>query len=188
MRIRLDKIGPIIKKSRFLRTLVLLCGIVVLLLVIFLVKGVSVHQEEAKIRSKIQANDLAFENLQKMAKEEEKKAFQQSLFEKKSFSSFEEVIPFIAYLEKLFSAIDPEAQITIKSQEGQIFLDHFADYNVDLKMKPASKEWLFKAMDQLYGSRFIVKPMSFTMYYNPLEGEGKNELQEIILVIRLYLK
>ena len=188
MRIRLDKIGPIIKKSRFLRTLVLLCGIFILLLIIFLVKGVSVRQEEAKIRSKIQANGLAFENLQKMAKEAEKKAFQQSLFEKKSFSNFEEVIPFIAYLEKLFSAIDPEAQITIKSQEGQIFLDHFADYNIDLKMKSKGKEWLFKAMDQLYDSRFIVKPMSFTMYYNPLEGEEKNGLQEIILVIRLYLK
>jgi len=188
MKIRFDKIGPIIKKSRFLRTLVLLSGIFAIVSVVFLVRGFSVRQEEAKIRSQIQANDLSYSNLQKMAKEEEKKVFQQSLFEKKSFSSFEEVIPFIAYLEKLFSAIDPEAQITIKSQEGQIFLDHFADYNVDLKMKPAGKEWLFKAMDQLYNSRFIVKPMSFTMYYNPLEGEAKNELQEIILVIRLYLK
>lgn len=188
MRIRFDKIGPIVKKSRFLRTLVMLCGIFVILSVVFLVRGVSVRQEEAKIRSKIQANDLSFANLQKMAKEEEKKAFQQSLFEKKSFSSFEEVVPFIAYLEKLFSAIDPEAQITIKSQEGQIFLDHFADYSVDLKMKPASRDWLFKALDQLYNSRFIVKPMSFTMYYNPSEGGGKNELQEILLVIRLYLK
>jgi hypothetical protein len=188
MRIRLDKIGPIVKKSRFLRTLVLLGGIFVILSVIFMVQGQAVHREESKIRSQVQANDQAFVNLQKMAKEAEKKALQQSLFEKKSFSSFEEVIPFIAYLEKLFSAVDPEAQITIKSQEGQIFLDHFADYNVDLKMKPEGKEWLFKAMDQLYGSRFIVKPMSFTMYYNPLQGEGKNELDEVLLVLRLYLK
>jgi len=127
--------------------------------------------------------------LQKMAKEEEKKVIQQSLFEKKSFSSYDEVIPFIAYLEKLFSAIDPEAQITIKSQEGQIFLDHFADYNVDLKMKPEGRDWLYKALDQLYGSRFIVKPMSFTMYYNPpASGTGNSELQEIILVLRLYIK
>jgi hypothetical protein len=190
MRIQFGKIGQVVRKSRLLRTLVLLCGLLFIVSIVLLAKGGSVRGEEAKIRTQIQANQVSFENLQRMAKEEEKKAFQQSLFEKKSFSSFEEVIPFIAYLEKLFSAIDPEARITIKSQEGQIFLDRFADYNVDLKMKPASREWLFKALDQLHGSRFIVKPMSFTMYYNPPEGgvEGENELGEVILVLRLYLK
>ncbi len=132
MRIRFDKIGPIIKKNRLLRILVLLCGISVVLVVVFLAKGVSVRQEVTKIRTQIQANDLAYLNLQKMAQEAEQKAIKQSLFEKKSFSNFDEVIPFIAYLEKLFSAIDPEAQITIKSQEGQIFLDHFAETGVSL--------------------------------------------------------
>ena len=188
MRMSIEKIGPIIKKSRLLRVLVLLCAIGFLLSAALLVRGYSVHREEVTIRSQIQANDLTFASLQKIAQEEERKALQRGLFEKKSFSNFEEVIPFIAYLEKLFSAIDPEAQITIKSQEGQIFVDHFADYSVDLKLKPTGKEWLYKALDQLYGSRFIVKPMSFTMYYNPMEDVGKNELQEIILVMRLYLK
>lgn len=183
------KIGQIIKGDRVLRTLALLCVVFILCAVAFLWRGYANRKDERFQRGEIQKNELTFENLKKMAQAAEaKQGAGSGFFEKKSFANFEEVIPFIAYLEKLFTPLDPEAQITIKSQEGQIFVDHFADYSIDLKINPEKRDYLFKAMDQLFLSRFIVKVMSFSMVYSPVEGKTTNDLKGVSVVIRLYIK
>lgn len=189
MKNNVRKIGQIIRGDRVLRTLALLCVIFVLLGIGFLWRSVADRKEERLQRVQIQQNELTFENLKKMAQAAEaKQDAGGEFFEKKSFANFEEVIPFIAYLEKLFAPLDPEAQITIKSQEGQIFVDHFADYSIDLKAKPEKVDFLFKAMDQIFLSRFIVKVMSFSMVYIPSEEKQAGDLKGVSMVIRLYIK
>jgi hypothetical protein len=179
---------PIVLKSRVMRVLVLLGIIFLLISVALFIGGYRYRQEEVNLRAETQKNDLTFLGLQKMAEEEKKKESQTGLFEKKSFASYDEVIPFIAYLEKLLSVVDPNVLVSIKNQEGEIFLNHYADYNVDLKLQPGGAENLFSALDLLYDSRFIVKPLDFSMSYNPLEGQATNVLGEVTLDFRLFLK
>lgn len=178
----------IVKGERKLRVLLMLGILSAVLAMGLAFAGRTYSQEEARLKSETQQNLQAYENLRKIASEETIREVEKGLFEMKSFANFEEVIPFIAYLEKLLMPVDPEAQITIKSPEGQIFMDHFADYAIHLKAKPQAKKFFFRAMEEIYKSRFIVKPMSFTLYYSPLEEGEKNELQEALMVLRLYLK
>jgi len=188
MKTQSQKMWSIVRKERKLRTLLLVGAICLAVAAVLGFMGHSRHQQEQKILSETQGNLQTYDKLQKIAEEEGKRAVQRGFFEKKSFASFEDVIPFIAYLEKLLSPIDPEAQITIKSPEGQIYLDHFADYAVHFKLIPGKKELLMKALEQLYDSRFIVKNLSFTMLYSPMEESEKNEFQEMLMSLRLYLK
>ncbi|MBN2087064.1 hypothetical protein JW758_01830 [Candidatus Peregrinibacteria bacterium] len=108
------------------------------------------------------------------------------ILEKKSFASFQEVVPFITFLESLFSIIDPTTSITIRSDEKQISKDHFADYQITVKIG-SKKELFFKALDELYNTQFITKLTNFTMNYRPLEESGENVLYEVKFDVRLYL-
>ena len=111
----------------------------------------------------------------------------EDLFQKKSFANYEEVVPFIAFLESLFTVIDPDAEVIIKSKENQIFIDHFADYTVYFEVNE-NKELIFKALDELDKSRFIINILNFSMDYKPAGDENLNQLSEVELVIRLFLK
>jgi len=182
------KIWPIVRKSRVLRTLVLLAVAFIVIALTLLYIGKSYGREAQGRKAEIQSDELMLQKLKAMAKAGQEYAVQKEYFDKKSFAGFEEVIPFIAYLEKLLSPIDPEAQITIKSPEGQIYMDHFADYSIQFKIKPEARGILYRALDQIYLSRFIVKPLSFTLYYNPNEQTERNDLDEVLMILRLYLK
>ena len=182
-----SKIWPIIKKNKILRSLSLLIGLLVVLIVVLISTFLSYQKKIQINHEEIDKNLIFFEGLQNIAQAKTQESTENNLFQKKSFSSYEEVIPFIAFLENLFSVIDPDAEIVIKSREKQIFIDHFADYSVGLEVK-GNKTLFYKALDELKQSRFIINILSFNMDYKPAGEERLNQLDEIEFAIRLFLK
>jgi len=182
-----QKIWPITKKHKVLRTLCLLCVIFLLLIcVFFALKLVYANRIEVN-KKQIAKNEQELTALQRLILDtQNKNNLDISLFQDKSFASYDEVVPFIALLEKMFEKIDPKAEIVVKSQEDQIFIDHFADYNVKLKIN--DKDAFFKALQELNDSRFIIKIMNFMMQYKTDETGKKNDLDETEFIIRLFLK
>lgn len=138
-------------------------------------------------QEEILKNEQAYKNLQVIVQSNIQAFAEDDVFLKKSFADYEEVVPFIAFLESLFGVIDPEAEIIIKSKEEQIFLDHFADYTVQMDIKD-TENLLYKAFGELENSRFIINLMNFTMDYKPVGDEGLNVLDHVEFTIRLFLK
>lgn len=181
---------PVIKNSRLLRTLGVTGIFCFIAALVFFSIFFSYRSKADAIEKKIEKNLQTLLSLQSAAKMEEGAVPEsgKERWSKKTFAAFEEVIPFIADLENLFSAIDPESSITIKSPEGQILLDHFADYSIRLNLNQ-DPALLFRAMEELDRSRFIIKTMAFNLYYKPSDkNEGINDLREAYMVIRLYIK
>jgi hypothetical protein len=182
-----EKLWPLIKKYKILRTLSLLCSIFIIFIIIFLITGFSYNSKISANETEIAKNEQALLDLQKLIlTTENKDNVDISLFQNKSFADFDEVIPFIALLENMFSKPGLQAEIAIKSQEDQIFIDHFADYSVSVKV--SDPQVLFGILKDLYDSRFITKVMSFTMQYDLSDDGETNVLKETDFTIRLYLK
>jgi hypothetical protein len=100
---------------------------------------------------------------------------------------YDEIVPFISFLESLFAIIDKESKITIKDEEKQIMINRYADYGVELR--PGEKFDLFlKALDGLYTSKYLTKIMSFNINYLPAKDNSSNKVENISLVIRLYFE
>ncbi len=137
-------------------------------------------------KEEISKNEQLLKSLQQLAMSKGAGDAGNNLFSNKSFAEYDEVIPFVAYVEGLLSEADPAAEVSIKSNEDQIFIDHFADYLVNLKIK--NKEAFFAAMDELHTSKFVVKLLNFSMNYKPREERGNNEFSEAEFSLRLYLK
>ena len=169
-----------------LRTLSLLCGLFLFLAIILLSVNTSFGSKIKASENIIAQNDQMILSLQKLALQSGGQDIDISLFQNKSFAEYGDVIPFIPYLEKLLSEADPQAEVAIRSDEDQIFLDHFADYRISLKVQ--NKEKLFKAMDELHNSRFIAKILNFSMNYKPVTENGRNEFTDAEFTVRLYLK
>lgn len=181
------KIWLIVKENKFLRSLCLLIGLLIVLIVVLMGTTSSYQQKTQVNHEEIDKNIILFKSLQNTAQAEAKEVAENNIFLKKSFASYEEVIPFIAFLENLFSAIDPDAAIIIKSREKQIFIDHFADYSVRLDVK-GNKTLFYEALDELKQSRFIINVLSFNMDYKPAGEDRLSQLDEVEFVIRLFLK
>ncbi len=169
-----------------LRSLNLLIALLVLLVVILIGSIFNFRQKIQANQEEVEKNIILFQNLQVIVQAEDQEISGDDLFLKKSFASYEEVVPFIAFLESLFSDIDPDAEIIVKSRESQIFIDHFADYTVKLDIG-SNKEFLYKTLEELDQSRFIINILSFNMDYKPDE-EKLNRLDTVELKIRLFLK
>lgn len=181
------KILPIVKKNKMLRTLSLLSIVFLVITVALIVIAFSYGEKTQANQSEIEKNLATFENLQSLIQQESGTSAKNALLQKKSFAEYEEVIPFITFLENLFAVIDPKVEITIKSHENQIFMDHFADYQIRLKAGQ-NKELFFKALEELYESRFITHMLNFEMDYKPTEDGKFNQLSQIEFVVRLFLK
>ncbi len=181
-----SKIWPIIKKNRFLRSLSLLISLLILLMIFLIAAAFSYRQKIDLNEAEIRKNITLFQSLNSIALVEGQTAPVDDLFLKKSFASTEEVIPFIAFLESLFSSIDPNAEVIIKSRESQIFLDHFADYTVSFYIQ--DKDMLYGALDKLEESRFIINILNFYLNYKSSEDGETNHLDEAEFTIRLFLK
>jgi hypothetical protein len=165
----------------------LLVMIFLLMTIVFLFIDISYGKKIQANQKDIQKNEQDLLNLQHLILSSEgNDQVDISLFQNKAFADYNEVVPFTALLENMFAKVDPEALISIKSQEDHIFTDHFADYSLKLKIK--DKETLFKALDELYNSRFITKVMEFSMDYLSNEDKNSNTFSVIELTIRLYLK
>ena len=165
-----------------------------LLLFIFLVSTLTMAGLNVSYRDKIEVNQSevsknlqTLNQFQQMVDQEEEVHFASDLFQKKSFANYDEVIPFIALIENLFSTIDPKAEVTVRSQESQIFMDHYADYEVSVKID-GNVEALYKVLDEINDSRFITNLLEFTLDYKPV-GEGQlNQMKIAQFSIRLFLK
>ncbi len=169
-----------------LRTLSLLSIVFVALAVVFLFVNTSLASKIKANENLIAQNNQSVTGLQQLVFNSAGSNIDINLFKDKAFAGYEEVVPFIPYLEKLLLNVDSQAEVAIKSQEDQIFLDHYADYK--LSMKVGDKNKLFEAMDELHNSRFVTKIMNLTMHYKPNAEDDINGFADIELTIRLYLK
>ena len=176
-----------IKSKKALRTLSLLSLICILLIGAFLVLGNHFKNNTNANKIDIQKDTQLLLDMQKLTESEPENEISKDIIEQKTFAEYEEVIPFITFLESLFTLIDPKVEISIKNKEEQILLDHFADYSIALKVDN-KKELLFKVLDELYNSSFITKLVAFSMAYKVTEEDGTEKFTDANLTIRLYLK
>ena len=182
------KIFGIIKHNMLLRILGMLNVIFLIFIIVFLAIGFSYGEKILMNKQQIESSRQALESLVTLAELKESKDEETlNILQKKSFAKYDEVVTFIAILESLFSTIDPKSEITVKSKEEQIYLDHYADYSVLLKVGEDKKELFLKALDELYNSRFITKIINFTINYKPPAEDNLNEMEQAELTIRLYL-
>lgn len=182
---RTPKTLSIILKSKTLRVFSILS---ITFLILSITLASFAHSYENKIKTndtKVQLTQKKLSDLQYLVNIETE-SDDDEILELKSFATYEEVIPFITFLESLFAIIDPNSEVTLKSNEKQIFIDHFANYKVNLETG-TKKELFFKALDELHNTQFITKLMGFTMNYRPTENNGGNELYEVEVDIRLFL-
>lgn len=147
----------------------------------------SYNKEIAANQAEVEKNITTLTTFQQLVSGDTTVHSASDLFEKKSFANFDEVIPFIAFLENLFSEIDPKAEITVRSKENQIFMDHYADYQISLELGE-EKGSLYKALDELEDSRFITNILKFNLDYRPTGDDQLNQLKQMQFGIRLFLK
>lgn len=179
------KIWQIIIRSKILRSLTLL---ILLLISVIVILGTVFFAYQNKIelsRKEISSNQVLLKSLEAIA-QKEVVAESESL-KRKAFTEYEEVIPFISYVEGLFFEVDPKAEVAIRSKQEQIFIDHFADYTVQLKIDK-NIEKLEKALSDLNQSRYITNILSLDMDYKPTGDEELNYLNQVRFTIRLFLK
>ncbi|MBU0577991.1 hypothetical protein KJ742_06600 [Patescibacteria group bacterium] len=180
------KTGKLILKKRVLRILTLLNVVFLIVSIVFLSLFLSYYKKVKENETKIVQTQQTLADLQYLVEIDFNGQIDSDILDEKSFAQYDEVIPFITLLESLFSVIDPQADITIKSQEKQIFIDHYADYRIVLDMNE-KKDLFLKALDELYNSSFITKITSFTMNYRQDDDGLTHKLNEVDFVIRLYL-
>lgn len=143
--------------------------------------------------NRIRANDAQIsdvqtqlKNLQTEANATESAATQETLQER-ALAPYDQIVPFINFLESLFAIIDKDSKITIKDEENQIRINRYADYNVVLS--PGDKLDLFlKALDGLYKSKYLTKIINFEISYSPTDDGKNTKISEIDLTIRLYFE
>jgi len=186
-KISLNKIWTIILKSRPLRVLSFLCAVFIVLILAFVIVGSIYSNKIIASQNEIEQTKSTLANLQSIIEFSQEGEIDNALLEAKQFAEYQEVIPFITYLEGLFTAVDPKAELTIKSREEQIFIDHYADYKVSLKIGQ-KKELFYKAFDELYNSKYITQLTNFAMNYKPTEDGETTQLSDAEFTIRLFLK
>jgi len=180
----LSTIWHLILKNKVLRTLVLLNLILSFLFIILMITYFSFGRQIKLQEKSIEQNLKIVESLENTI-EENQGVLDDDLFQKKSFADFDEVIPFIAFLEPLLFTIDSETKINIESTEQQIISNRYADYHIRLAINQ-KKDLFSKVLDELYKSHFLIQIIDFRMNYK--EREEINTLDEIDFIIRLYLK
>lgn len=184
----IKKIINITKKDTVLRTLFLLISIFLILIIIFLAFSSSYKGKINNNLKNIDLNIKTLSQLEQIIAVDQVNNINEEIALNKKFANYNQVVPFITYLEDLFSIIDPNAVILVKSLESQIFSDHFADYTITFKVND-NMESMFSILDILYKSEYILKLINFKMDYEQLETEEKtiNYLSEVYIKIRLYL-
>ena len=182
-----NKIWKIILKSKPLRVLSFLCAVFIAFILIFVTIGNIYSNKIIASQSEIEQTKNTITSLQSIVDPGKDGEIDNELLEAKQFSDYQEVIPFITYLEGLFTAVDPKAELTIKSREEQIFIDHYADYRVSLKIGQ-KKDLFFRAFDELYNSQYITHLTNFAMRYKPSENSEITQLSDAEFTIRLFLK
>jgi hypothetical protein len=184
----------VIKSSHWLRTL-LMINIAFIIILFILIYFVFVYSGKiAGNNIKIQDNLTKYAALQESVNAGGDSASGEVLtesaeiFSKKSFADFEEVVPFVAYLESLFTPIDPSAELNISSNEDQIYTNRYADYEIRLQNLGDKFKPVYRALNALYDSRFVTNISYFRVLYTPPEDGSKNKFDNLEFTIRLFLK
>lgn len=181
----LKKLWPLIKQKKVLRTLSLMNSLFLVLIIVFLIVSASFSKAIGKNHETISQNESLLISLQQLVLNSNQDSMNATMYENKSFAEYDEVVPFVLFMESTFSSVDPQAEIAIKSSEDQIFIDHFADYGARVKI--AEKDAFFEALNSLHNSKYVVKILNFSMLYKQLEAKGQNQFTEVEFVVRLYL-
>lgn len=176
-----------IKNKKILRTLSLLSAIFLISNLTLVGLNMSYGDKIEINQSEVERNLQTLNQFQQLVEQKEEVHFASNLFQKKSFANYDEVVPFIAFIENLFSAIDPKAEVTIRSQESQIFMDHYADYEIGVKVD-GNVEALYKVLDVINDSRFITNLLRFSLDYKPVGEQQLNQMKIAQFSIRLFLR
>ncbi|MFH0838350.1 MAG: hypothetical protein V1880_03745 [Patescibacteria group bacterium] len=179
------KIISFILQQKTLRVTMLLCIVFAIISLILFAVNSSYHGKITSNEGQIQDAKMQLTELTKSINEERAVIDQKIMG--RTFAPYDEIVPFISLLESLFSIIDTESGITIKSEEKQILINRFADYEV--KLKPGDKFDLFlKALDELYTSKYLTKITGLNINYSPRKEDQGNMIDEVSLNIRLYFE
>lgn len=181
----IPKIWLTIKQSRLFRILSVLNIAFIIFILIFIFVAIFYSQKAADNRSEVEKNQQALLNLQRIAINQQRENSLNYL-EEKSFAEFNEVIPFIAFLEDLFDEVDSEAMVSITTQENQIFSQRFADYSIRADIE--NIDTLTNTLSELQESRFITKLIDLKFEYEQSAFEPINQPKQIELALRLFLK
>ncbi len=168
-----------------LRSLTLL---ILLLIIAIGTLGATFLSYEGKVelnREEIASNETLLKSLEAIALKEV--VAEDETLGRKTFAEYEEVVPFISYIEGVFSEVDPKAEVSVRSKQEQIFIDHFADYIVRLKIDQ-NIDQLKGALEELNQSRYIINTLKLNMNYKPTGDEQLNYLNQVEFTIRLFLR
>jgi len=183
----LTKVFLIIRGNKFLRTINVLNLIMILGVIALLYTNFSYGAKIQANISGIEASKQLAQSLDTTAQPSQATDTEESILTKKSFAKYENVIPFVAILENMFSVIDPESEVNIKGKEDEMYLNHYADYSVNLKVQKDKKPLFLQAFNELYNSKFITEVTSFSINYLPEIDESIENPDSADFTIRLYL-
>jgi len=140
----------------------------------------------ASNESQIQTARFEIKKLQEIAMMSDS-IYEDNLSMGKRFAPYSEIVPYINLLESLFAIIDPNSKIDIKNEEKQIFINRFADYEVQLEIG-TRKDIFFKALDELHKSKYLTRIIDMNMNYTPDENGENNKLNKVDLTVRLFFE
>lgn len=173
-------------QKRSIRITLLLNALLLIIIITLVVIGHSYNKKINENENQIQDIKIQLDSLQKAASRVETETSDESIADR-ALAPYEEIVPFIGFLESLFGIIDKDSKITIRNEEKQIRINRYADYEISLK--PGKKIELFlKALDGLYKSHYLTKIINFRINYTPAEAGASNSVDNISLVIRLYFE
>jgi len=183
---KLKKIANAVLKNTIIRIMLLLTVLFVVIGGTLILTTFAFQNRLGSVESQILDTQKQIDNLQNTINTEETKPHDEKIIQRQ-FAPYEEIVPFISLLENLFGLIDPKAQISIRDEERQILANRYADYQVRLKIGN-KKTVLFKALDQLYQSKYLTRIMSFNMEYSTIKDKNESVLDEADFIIRLYFE
>ena len=180
------KMLGLILKQKTVRVTILLIFILVISCIALFTTSYSFENKIAENNKQIQEIQTQLKALQMAASEPEAEVGNEIIMDQ-ALAPYDQIVPFISFLESLFAVIDKESKITIKNDENQIMINRYADYEV--KLSPGDKMDLFlKALDGLYKSKYLTKITNFEINYSPTEDEKSSKIEDINLVVRLYFE
>lgn len=180
----------ILKKSRLLRTLFILIIAFALASIAITWFKFSYNDQIEVLKEEIKKDEEALVGLRRIVETSDQEIVGSDLSDvaNKAFADFEEVVPFIGFLENLFISIDPEVQVIIRGQQNQIFIDHYADYRISLSIPSGGTQALYDALAEVEKSTFITKLMSLDLKYDVIDQGQRSELGNVEMLVRLFLK
>lgn len=176
----------LILNQKTVRVTILLSVILIMACVALFAVSYSFNNKIADNNKQILEIQTQLKTLQMAASEPEAEVTNDRTIDQ-ALAPYDEIVPFISFLESLFAIIDKESKITIKNEENQIMINRYADYEV--KLNPGEKKDLFlKALDGLYKSKYLTKITNFKIDYLPTEDGKSSNIDNIDLVVRLYFE